>query len=117
MMKDIVILLLISCILSACSKDIPFENVKWLEKDEVDYPYRHRMIDDLLENHRLQGLSYRQLTELLGQPEKYDTKEKIIYDIEQEYGTDIDPVYVKYLAFTLDKDSVVIDYELKEFKK
>jgi len=34
-----------------------------------------------------------------------------------DYGWDIDPVYTKDLVFKLNKDSIVVDYKINEWKK
>ncbi len=41
----------------------------------------------------------------------------MFYDIDIDYGSDIDPVYSKTLTFQFDKDSIVKTFEVKEWNK
>ena len=116
MMKNFVILFVVLLLgLNSCTKEIPFEKEKWLIKEDFEYPYREKMITDLLDKHNLKGFSYQQIVDLLGEPDK-TMPSTVTYPIRQDYGTDIDPIYSKYLEFRLDQDSVVIDFKLKEHR-
>ena len=61
------ILPILSCLLLLSCKQ-KFDKTMWIDGDGVYYTYRNDMVDDLLQNHRLVGLSYHQLTQLLGEP-------------------------------------------------
>ncbi len=76
------------------------------------------MLDDLLKNHKLKGITYRQLCDLLGEPPKCEVCEKntVEYDIVVDYDHEIDPVYIKLLEFTYDKDSIIINWRIKEIR-
>jgi len=106
-------------ILSACENKIKFEKDRWTIKGDLGiYPYRSQMLDDLIQNQELKGLTYKQLIDKIGEPEKgYDSdSNSIYYDIVIDYGQDIDPVYVKTLEFNLDRDSIVTDFKINEIK-
>ncbi|MFN8359967.1 MAG: hypothetical protein U0264_08620 [Candidatus Kapaibacterium sp.] len=76
------------------------------------------MIDDLVENYQLKGKKYNNLVELLGEPQSnLDSTLKIFYDIDIDYGYDIDPVYTKTLSIVFDKDTVVNSFEILVWKK
>ena len=114
----VVIFIFFVVVLPGCSNK--FDKAGWAEQTDVQYyPNRNKMLNDLLTNYKLKGISYTQLTDLLGNPEKNWTGEKgeIFYPIITKYGTDIDPVYTKTLIFRLDTDSVVVDYKINEWKK
>lgn len=68
------------------------------------------MLDDLLKNYKLKGLTYNQLIETLGKKPDYGN----IYEIVIYYNYDIDPKYVKVLEFTFDNDSTVVDWKIIE---
>ena len=106
-------------LLFACN-NIKFEKTGWVFQVDVGmYPNRDKMLKNLIENNKLKGLTYRELIEKIGPDENfksgYDTC--IFYSIVTDYGWDIDPVYTKDLVFKLNQDSVVVDYEIKEWKK
>ena len=77
------------------------------------------MLNDLINNHKLKGLTYRQLTELLGQPKQNmkDDSNAVYYNIIADFGHDIDPIYSKTLVIKLRNDSIVADYRIDETKK
>jgi hypothetical protein len=106
--------------LVSCKLDIAhqkFDKKEWGEKEDWDYIYRDGMIDDLLAHHRLKGLSYHQLIDLLGQPENLTNNDGKYYQLLVDFGSDIDPVHTKYLVFQLNRDSIVTSYKIKEWKK
>lgn len=75
-----------------------------------------KKLGDLLSNYKLVGMKYSDLIKLLGNPDNGDSV-SISYQIELDYGFDIDPVYSKKLYFFFANDSVVTSYEMKEWKK
>lgn len=105
-------------VLFACN-NIKFEKAGWIYQGDVGmYPNREKMLKDLTENNKLKGLTYRELIAKIGPDENYkqgyDTC--IFYSIVTDFGWDIDPVYTKSLVFKFDKDSVVVDYKIEEWK-
>lgn len=106
-------------LLTSCNSDIKFEKEKWLEFGDIEYPYRKSMLHDLTTNYKLKGLSYKQLIDLIGVQKKnlIGDSNEIYYEILTEYGWNIDPVHGITLAFKLDKDSIVTDYRIDEWKK
>ena len=77
------------------------------------------MLEDLLTNYKLKGLSYRELIDLIGEPIKNWNGEngEIFYPITTDYGYDIDPLYTKTLTFKLNTDSIVTEFKVVEWKK
>ncbi len=113
------IFFLIAVSLFSCQTRQKFDKVKWAEvADLMTFPNRKSMIDDLTNNFQLKGKRYNEIIELLGQPQgKGDNDLQTFYDIDVDYGSDIDPVYSMTLAFQFDKDSVVKTFKVKEWKK
>lgn len=111
--------LIIFCMLlpfSACKRK--FNRAAWDDKIDRDYPQRNDMVDDLINNHKLKGLSYKKLVARLGPPEEsMEDSAKVYYQVLMDFGSDIDPVHTKYLVFKLNKDSIVTDLHLDEWKK
>jgi hypothetical protein len=120
MRKAKLIVILSFILLSFACSNIKFEKTGWMDQSDVGiYPNRDKMLNDLTQNNKLKGLTYRELIAKIGPDENYkqgyDTC--IFYSIVTDYGWDIDPVYTKDLVFKLNKDSIVVDYEIKEWKK
>lgn len=114
-----IIIFMIVGLISSCSSDIRFEKQKWKQKDDLaNYSYRDRMLNDLTNNYKLKGISFRQLRSLIGKPDGKTEKDSCFfyYNIIINYGHDIDPVYVKYLEFNINRDSLVTKFEIKEIK-
>jgi len=114
------IFVILSFIFTTCNPDNKFNKIQWLEHSDIEqYPNRNRMVNDLMSNHKLKGLSYKQITDLIGEPEKNITGEnnEIYYQILTEYGSDIDPVHTKTLILILDNDSTITDFKIDEGKK
>ncbi|MEO6149710.1 MAG: hypothetical protein ABIP28_06095 [Mucilaginibacter sp.] len=93
-----------------------FNKVNWLVKEDIDYPYRDAMLDDLIKSHKLVGLSYKQVIQLLGKPQSSGYT-GIYYQIKADYGADIDPIFSKILVIEFGKDSIATTAEVKEWKK
>ena len=106
------ILILISC------NNHRFDKAKWSVKEDLEYPYRNGMIKDLVKNHKLLGIKYRQIVGKLGLPEGKTTGkgDTAYYDIITDYGT-IDPIYSKTLVLQFNNDSTVIDFKVDEWKE
>ena len=113
------IFFLIAISFFSCQAKQKFDKVKWAEVgDLMTFPNRKLMIDDLTNNFELKGKRLKEITDLLGQPQgKADRDLEIFYDVDVDYGNDIDPVYTKTLIFHFDKDSVVAVFEVKEWEK
>jgi len=73
------------------------------------------MLDDLVSNHKLVGLSYAQLIKYLGKPDAKEDK-LVIYHLIIDYGNDIDPTYTKNLVLTYSKDSVITSLKVVEHR-
>ena len=115
-MKRISCVLFLLLLLTSC--DQKFEKSGWVYKDDMEYPKRRRMVNDLVENYKLKGMTYSQITNLLGNGENGQSeKNKLFYDIIVNYGFDIDPVYIKYLERGFTKDSIVNSFKIVEWKK
>ena len=107
-------------LLTACKGDMKFSKTGWSKEEDLGYyPFRDKMLKDLTINYKIKGLSYRQIINLLGKPEDnmYNDSCSIYYNIIEDYGHDIDPVYVKTLEIKFDRDSLVKDFNIKVWKK
>ncbi len=113
----ILILIFGTLLFSYCSHEKKFDKALWQQRGDLGiYPERTKMLNDLLKNNNLKGLTYKQVINLLGIPEKYaDGYPNIItYNIEEDYRWDIDPVYIKNLDIEFNSDSVVTEISIRE---
>ena len=99
-----------------CVQQAEFNKSDWRIKDDMVYPNRKKMIKDLTGNHKLVGLRYSQLIELLGQPNFKDST-TLTYTVDEDYGRDIDPVYIKNLIFSFSLDSNITSFNIEEIKR
>jgi hypothetical protein len=95
-----------------------FDTAKWTEQEDPLFPPKQRqlMLDDLITNHKLEGLTYQQLIGILGIPDNKDDT-SLSYKIIVDYSKDIDPVYTKDLDFSFSKDSLIKSFRILEWKK
>ncbi len=108
------------CFLGSCGTDqLDFEKSKWNDSVDGFYKYRESMAKDLMENHLKKGMTYLELTDLIGQPENFaNLKENTIgYTLMEDYGLDIDPIETKTLMIQLTADSLVQNFRVKHWKK
>lgn len=111
-------LIFLSLLLFSCTTK--FDKAKWQQESDIgQFPYREKMVNDLVVNHKLKGLTYNQVIDLIGEPQKnlVVEKNKINYPIIVEYENDIDPVYTKTLVITINDDSLVSTFQIDEWKK
>lgn len=119
-MKNNFILLsiVLSLQISCKNEQIPFDKIGWNKPcDGVPCPViRDKMIDDLLKNHKLIGLSYRQIISKLGDTDNSeDTSKNIMrYEISTEY-TFGDIVHINALDLHYNKDSIVTSYIINNY--
>jgi len=114
-MKTKYLTIFISLLFFSCSfNNQKFNTQRWNLKDDIGhYSYRESMLDDLLENHKIKGLSITELEKFLGEI-KIDepNKNEIYFNIVTDFGFDIDPFYRKDLILELDKNSIVKVYKI-----
>jgi hypothetical protein len=78
------------------------------------FPKRYMMVDDLLANHKLKGMTYKQVILLLKYPQRNSHIDRsFYYDITLKMDG-IDTAYFKGLLFKLNADSIVTDVQVFE---
>ncbi len=50
-----------------------FDKEKWAMQETDDFPYRDKMLEDLVANVKLKGLKKQAVLDLLGQPSRIDS--------------------------------------------
>lgn len=101
-------------VLTGC-KHNKFTRANWDYGDGLDFPLRNEILEDLLQNHHIKGLNYRQVIDSLGSPQRRDSL-KFTYQIldnSYEFGRKA-PLHKKNLIVYFSKDSVVVRTEIYE---
>ena len=112
------ITLLIFFIVSCRNKGIPFNKTGWNEVVDAKpcSPLRELMIDDLLTNHRIKGLTYKQLVFKLGNPDniEFTGSNLLRYEIKEDNGVG-DIVHIEALDFYFAKDSIITSWRIVKY--
>jgi hypothetical protein len=85
---------------------IKFDKEKWAIKKDRDYPYRDRMLHDLVYSKQLKGMKWDSVISRLGAPTRSDTN-YLFYTIRQPYLANTIPLYTKSLVIEFNTDSTV----------
>lgn len=101
-------------LITACGEK--FDKTKWTDFGELGGSGKVSMAEDLIKTHRLIGLNYAQMIQLLGEPANYADTDKTYYRLSEKYDM-IDPVSGKDLAIKFSKDSVIVDAKIDEWHK
>lgn len=59
------------------NSQVKFDQAKWKTKEGKDYPYRDKMVDDVLYSDSLRTLTKDEILDLLGEPDR--TNENYLY--------------------------------------
>jgi hypothetical protein len=73
----------IACQNTSKEQKIVFDANQWQMKVDSEYPYRDRMIDDLISSNLLKSLNRQQILEMLGAPDRIDN-DYLFYLVEQQ---------------------------------
>ena len=111
-------ILLILFLTSCGGQEMKFDKNKWSERDDIFYANREKMITDLMENHLKNGMTFKEIQNLLGSSENYqnDPPNTIGYEITVDYGWNIDPQKGKTLYIEFTNDSIVKDFRVEQWK-
>ena len=107
--------LIVAIILLGCNRQLKFDKVKWLTKDDMEYLYRDKMLEDLITNYKLKGIKYIEVVKSLGQPQFSDNT-SLSYEVIVHYNG-IDPDYTKSFELLFNRDSIITEYKVNEWKK
>jgi hypothetical protein len=113
-MQIIKYLILTTLILVSCESEMKFDKEKWSETDDFEFPYRNRMLKDLLSKYNFKGFQYRDVINILGDPTDWGD-DFFSYQILIHFNS-IDPDYLKELKFDFGKDSIIKSFEVTEHK-
>jgi hypothetical protein len=112
--RSFIVLAFLGMALSACGKKAKFDRRMWNDGDGLSFPERDAMLEDLLKNQKLKGLTYKQAIQLLHEPQRNSyTGKSFQYEIIRKMDG-FDTVFAKTLTLYLNKDSVVTDFKVTE---
>jgi hypothetical protein len=84
-----------------------FDKAKWAIKNEKTYPYRDKMLKDLIADRRLTGIKRDSILRMLGEPARTDSS-YLFYTVAQEFLGKIPvPLHTKSLVIKFAGDSTV----------
>jgi len=84
---------------------MPFDSAKWLVKEGGRYPYRDRMLDDLIHHHRLHGMHRDRVLQFLGIPDRKNGA-YLYYAVDRDQLGPL-TLHTKTLVIKLNSDSTV----------
>lgn len=94
-------------------KKFYFNRSYWSDKGELNL--RSRMIDNVLENIKLEGETLSSIIAILGEPD-FREPGTIIYTIDLDYGYDIDPIDGRNLEIMFNQDNIITNKQIKRLK-
>ncbi len=100
-------------------RPIPFDKQKWNIKDaEMRWDVRPGMARYLMNENLLIGKTQSEIYRMLGEENvnNYDEERNAKYELEQFYGSNIDPIAFEYLKIYFDENDKVNKVEV-EFRK
>jgi hypothetical protein len=108
--KNVLIVLLLCCFSCKNNDDKnaeqKFDKLKWTTKEGMKYPYRNKMLNDLVYKQKLKGLKKDEVLHMLGQPNRVDTN-YFFYIVDQSFLGDIAlPMHTKSLVIKFLNDTV-----------
>lgn len=87
------------------SEQLTFETLNWKTASGEAFPYREKMLKNLLDSVKLKGLKYAEVIKLLGQPERIDNGHLFYPVSRSEVGALT--LHTTTLVIKLNKDSIV----------
>ncbi len=103
-----------------CITEIKFDKNLWAKNQVSDcYRDREKMVNNLLDSHKIKGLKYSEIAKLLGETEIESTShtKSITYIITTKNDSTIESKYYKNLIISLDKDSIAQSIMLTKMEK
>lgn len=108
--RVLLILLLLACLScknkSGGQSQEKFDKIKWAIKEDKKYPYRDKMLNDLVYKQKLKGVRKEEVIDMLGQPNRTDTN-YFFYIVDESFFGDLPvPIHSKSLVIKFLNDTV-----------
>ena len=109
-LKNILLILIVFFLACKNNKEIKeqkFDKTKWAVKKDNKFIYRDKMLADLMNNHKLHGLTQDSVLNLLGEPTRTDTG-YLFYIVAQSFFPETTfPISTKSLVIKFNKEGKV----------
>lgn len=89
------------------SMEMTFDREKWRIQDGKDYPYRAKMLNDVLYNDTIRTLNKEEILELLGAPSYYRDNDNFLYYTITQSSIGLLNLKSKTMVIKLDEDQSV----------
>ena len=99
-----VLLLCFGCKTKKQESQEKFDKTKWAVQEDLDYPYRDAMLNDLMNSYELHGVRKDSIYNLLGSPDRTDSGYLFYKVAQQRLGYFI--LHTKTLVIKLASDTV-----------
>jgi hypothetical protein len=84
-----------------------FDKEKWQMKDGKDFPYRAKMLNDVVYNDTIRSLNRAELLEMLGAPSYYGDDEHFLYYLISQKRLGLWPLSTKSMVIKMSDDDTV----------
>jgi outer membrane protein assembly factor BamE (lipoprotein component of BamABCDE complex) len=99
--------------LTGCGSGSKFDRQKWSYGDGLEYPLRDQIVDDLMKNHHITGLTFDQVIDSLGSPQRRDSLKFTYQILDNSFEfAQKDAIRKKNLIVYFNKDSVAVKFEI-----
>ena len=85
--------------------EVPFNEAKWKTKKGRDYPFRDRMLGDLMSDEKIRELKSNEILNLLGKPARTDSSYLFYMITQKRIG--FWPLHTKSLVIKFSEDSTI----------
>ena len=96
----------------AADESIPFDEEKWKFKEGRRYPFRDKMLPNMVFNEELRSLRSDEIVEVLGEPERIDNNHYFYRIDDNKIGAWT--LHSKTLVIKYDKDSTLVWMKIHE---
>jgi hypothetical protein len=99
-----ILLLCVACV-SEPDSEMSFDKTKWAIKEGKDYPYRNKMLNNVIFNDTIRDLNKASIINLLGEPDRKN--EGHIYYIIAQKRLAFWPLHSKFLVFKFKNENSI----------
>jgi hypothetical protein len=106
--NNLVLIFVLLIMFNCCDNQESFSKESWNTRSDIFYPERKKIVKDLIENHLNEKMCYVDIINLLGDPQtihNQNASNRLYFEVETKYGSDIDPDWTKYLEIEVNQDS------------
>jgi len=87
--------------------EMVFDKAKWNAKNGADYPYRDKMVNDIVYNDTIRTLDKIEILDLLGEPSYYRNNKNFLYYTIKQKRLISWPLHTKSMVIKLSEDNTI----------